>query len=71
MRIGRRNWLGYCSRKRVPSSMSSTRPFHLATGATALIHRLGPPLRQIRKRFPKARLNITVAATEEMITGLV
>ena len=51
--------------------MSSTRPFHLATGATALIHRLGPPLRQIRKRFPKARLNITVAATEEMITGLV
>ena len=48
-----------------------TRPFHLATGATSLIHRLGQPLRQIRKRFPKARLNITVAATEEMITGLV
>lgn len=48
-----------------------TRPFHLATGATSLIHRLGQPLRQIRKRFPKARLNITVAATEEMIAGLV
>ena len=47
-----------------------TRPFHLATGATSLIHRLGQPLRQIRKRFPKARLNITVAATEEMVTGL-
>jgi DNA-binding transcriptional LysR family regulator len=47
-----------------------TRPFHLATGATSLIHRLGQPLRQLRKRFPKARLNITVAATEEMITGL-
>ena len=46
------------------------RPFHLATGATSLIHRLGQPLRQIRKRFPKARLNITVAATEEMIIGL-
>ena len=48
-----------------------TRPFHLATGATTLIHRLGQPLRQLRKRFPKARLNITVAATEEMITGLI
>jgi DNA-binding transcriptional LysR family regulator len=47
-----------------------TRPFHLATGAATLIHRLGPPLRQLRKRFPKARLTITVAATEEMITGL-
>ena len=48
-----------------------TRPFHLAAGATSLIHRLGQPLRQLRKRFPKARLNITVAPTEEMITGLV
>ena len=48
-----------------------TRPFHLATGATSLIHRLGQPLRQLRKRFPKAHLTITVAATEEMITGLV
>ena len=48
-----------------------TRPFHLATGATSLIHRLGQPLRQLRKRFPKARLTITVAATEEMITGLI
>jgi len=47
-----------------------TRPFHLATGATSLIHRLGKPLRQLRRRFPKARLVITVAATEEMITGL-
>lgn len=47
-----------------------TRAVHLATGATSLIHRLGQPLRQIRKRFPKAKLNITVAATEEMITGL-
>jgi DNA-binding transcriptional LysR family regulator len=47
-----------------------TRPFHLATGATSLIHRLGQPLRQLRKRFPKARLTITVAATEEMVTGL-
>lgn len=47
-----------------------TRPFHLATGATTLIYRLGQPIRQLRKRFPKARLHITVAATEEMITGL-
>jgi DNA-binding transcriptional LysR family regulator len=48
-----------------------TRAFHLATGATSLIHRLGQPLRQLRKRFPRAKLNITVAATEEMITGLI
>jgi DNA-binding transcriptional LysR family regulator len=47
-----------------------TRPFHLATGATTLIYGLVQPLRQLRKRFPKARLHITVAATEEMITGL-
>ena len=29
-----------------------TRPFHFATGATALIYRLGKPLRLLRKRFP-------------------
>src|SRR5689334_18111975 len=27
------------------------RPFHFATGATTLIHRLGSPLRMLRKKF--------------------
>jgi LysR family transcriptional regulator, nitrogen assimilation regulatory protein len=46
------------------------RPFHFATGATTLIHRLGPPLRMLRKRFPKADIHVTVAATEQMVAGL-
>jgi len=46
-----------------------TRPFHFATGATALIYRLGKPLRMIRKRFPN-EVHVTVAATEEIVSGL-
>lgn len=46
------------------------RPFHLATGATTLIYRLGQPLRQLRKLHPGAQFHITVCATEEMIAGL-
>lgn len=46
------------------------RPFHFATGATTLIHRLGPPLRMLRRRFPKADIHVTVAATEQMVAGL-
>lgn len=47
-----------------------SRPFHFATGATTLIHRLGPPLRLLRKRFPRADFHVTVAATEPMVAGL-
>jgi DNA-binding transcriptional LysR family regulator len=47
-----------------------TRPFHFATGATTLIHRLGGPLRMLRRKFPHAEINITVAATEEMVAGV-
>jgi DNA-binding transcriptional LysR family regulator len=46
------------------------RPLHFATGATTLIHRLGRPLRLLRKRFPHAQLHVTVATTEEMVAGL-
>ncbi|MBZ5575570.1 MAG: LysR family transcriptional regulator [Acidobacteriia bacterium] len=46
------------------------RPFHFATGATALIHSLGHPLRMLRKRFPQADIHVTVAATEGMVAGL-
>jgi DNA-binding transcriptional LysR family regulator len=49
---------------------ADTRPFHFATGATALIHQLGRPLRLLRKRFANTPLRITVAATEEMVAGL-
>lgn len=43
------------------------RPFHLATGATTLIHRLG---RLLRKQYPQTPIQVTVSATEEMVTGL-
>lgn len=46
------------------------RPFHIATGATTLIHRLGPPLRLLRQRFPKADIHVTVAATEPIVAGV-
>jgi DNA-binding transcriptional LysR family regulator len=49
---------------------TDTRPFHFATGATALIYRLGRPLRMLRKRFPANEIHVTVAATEEIVTGL-
>ena len=47
-----------------------TRPFHFATGATALIHRLGRPLRLLRKNYPRTSIQVTVAVTEEIVTGL-
>jgi DNA-binding transcriptional LysR family regulator len=47
-----------------------TRPFHLATGLTTLVHRMGPILRKLRKRMPATRIEITIAATEEMVAGL-
>src|SRR6202049_4477876 len=46
------------------------RPFHFATGVTTLIYQLGGPLRQLRKRYPKAEIRVTVGVTEEMIVGL-
>jgi len=45
-------------------------PFSFATGATTLIHRLGRPLRQLRKKFPKTQILVTVANTEEIVDGL-
>src|ERR1022692_4636234 len=50
--------------------LTDKRPFHLATGASTLIHRLGPPLRRLRKKFPGTSIQITVSATEEMVAGL-
>jgi DNA-binding transcriptional LysR family regulator len=45
-------------------------PFHFATGATTLIHRLGGPLRILRKRFPHAQIQVTVSPTETIVDGL-
>lgn len=45
-------------------------PFHLATGATTLIHGLSRPLRALRRRYPQAEVRVTVANTEEMVEGL-
>ena len=50
--------------------LTDKRPFHLATGASTLIHKLGPPLRRLRKKFPGTPIEITVSATEEMVAGL-
>jgi DNA-binding transcriptional LysR family regulator len=46
-------------------------PFHFATGATTLIHRLGSPLRLLRKKFPHAQVHVTVVPTEAIVAGLV
>jgi DNA-binding transcriptional LysR family regulator len=46
------------------------RPFHLATGATMLIQRLGRPLRLLRRQYPHTQIQVTVSATEEMVAGL-
>ena len=50
--------------------LADKRPFHFATGASTLVHRLGPPLRRLRKKFPTTPIDITVSATEEMVAGL-
>jgi DNA-binding transcriptional LysR family regulator len=46
------------------------RPFRFATGATTLIHRLGTPLRQLKKKYPDTEIQVTVAQTEEIVAGL-
>jgi DNA-binding transcriptional LysR family regulator len=47
-----------------------TRPFRFATGATTLIHRLGRPLRLVRRRFPQTEITVTVGPTEDIVAGL-
>jgi len=49
---------------------NDTRPFHFATGATALIYRLGRPLRLVRSQYPDAEIRVTVSATEGIVAGL-
>jgi len=47
-----------------------SRPFHFATGATALIYCLAKPLRAVRARFPKAQIQVTVSVTETIVAKL-
>ncbi|HVP00743.1 MAG TPA: LysR family transcriptional regulator [Bryobacteraceae bacterium] len=47
-----------------------TRPFRFATGATTLIHRLGRPLRLLKKQYPRTEIQVTVYPTEEIVAGL-
>lgn len=51
--------------------LRDTRPFHFATGATTLIHRLGRPLRSVHKKYSHAEIHVTVANTEDVVAGLV
>lgn len=57
-------------RKFLASPDQDDRPFHLATGTTTLLYRLGHPLRLLRRRHPKIDLRVTVKPTEEMVNGL-
>lgn len=50
---------------------TDTRPFHFATGATALLHRLGRPLRMLRKQYPLTTFEVTVLPTEDIVAGLI
>jgi DNA-binding transcriptional LysR family regulator len=45
-------------------------PFRFATGATTLIHRLGKPLRALRRQYPHTHVEVTVLPTEEIVAGL-
>ena len=49
---------------------TDTRPFQIATGPTTLIHRLGRPLRALRKEYPNTEIHVMAAATEEIVSGL-
>jgi DNA-binding transcriptional LysR family regulator len=62
--------IGQIEREFLNNPLTDERPFHFATGATTLIHRLGHPLRLLRKAFPKVAITITVLPTEEMVAGL-
>ena len=46
------------------------RPLHFVSGAATLIYRLGKPLRQLRRKYPDADIQVTVTYTEEMVAGL-
>ena len=64
------NQVGHLEQEFSKDEASDHRPFRFATGATALIYRLGTPLRLLRRRFPQTEILVTVAPTEEIVAGL-
>jgi DNA-binding transcriptional LysR family regulator len=64
------NQVGRLEQEFSKDEASDHRPFRFATGATALIYRLGTPLRLLRRRFPQTEILVTVAPTEEIVAGL-
>lgn len=49
---------------------TDSRPFHFSTGVTTLIYQLGKPLRELRKLYPKAEIQVAVNPTEETVQGI-
>jgi len=62
--------MGEIHRDFADAPAEDSRPFHIASGATTLIYRLGGPLRSLRRKFPHADLRVTVGATEKIVEGL-
>jgi DNA-binding transcriptional LysR family regulator len=63
-------WTGVIQQEFADDVSKDVRPFQFATGVTTLIHQLGRPLRELRKRFPNADIGVTVGVTEEIVAGL-
>jgi DNA-binding transcriptional LysR family regulator len=63
-------WTSQIQQEFADDVSKDVRPFQFATGVTTLIHQLGRPLRELRKRFPNADIGVTVGVTEEIVAGL-
>jgi DNA-binding transcriptional LysR family regulator len=63
-------WTSVIQQEFADDVSKDVRPFQFATGVTTLIHQLGRPLRELRKRFPNADIGVTVGVTEEIVAGL-
>src|SRR5437588_10480707 len=56
-------WISQIEQEFADDVSKDVRPFQFATGVTTLIHQLGRPLRELRKRFPNADIGVTVGVT--------
>jgi DNA-binding transcriptional LysR family regulator len=63
-------WTNQIQQEFADDVSKDVRPFQFATGVTTLIHQLGRPLRELRKKFPNADIGVTVGVTEEIVAGL-
>jgi DNA-binding transcriptional LysR family regulator len=53
-----------------PEAELDTRPFVLASGITTLIYQLRQPLIELRRKFPKNDIQVSIGTTEAIIRGL-